>query len=89
MAVSRGRRGRKNSRRIGTDALLATLEWIESTSVDVRSWPKADMNPIARCLLLRSLLGVKRTRGSHCEMSAYDPKRTLLLDRHTVPLTIN
>jgi hypothetical protein len=31
---------------------------------------------VCRCLLLRSLLGVKRTWGSALHMSAYDPKRT-------------
>ena len=46
---------------------------------------KADM-PIAECLLLRSLLGVKRTCLFAAQMSAYDPKRTSVLEgqqRHT------
>jgi hypothetical protein len=37
---------------------------------------KADMT-FARCLLSRSLLGVKRTCLIAAHMSAYDPKRTL------------
>src|SRR6186713_3165208 len=36
---------------------------------------KADIT-IAACLLLRSLLGVKRTSHFAAHMSAYDPKRT-------------
>src|SRR5262249_16138700 len=56
----------------------------------VRYWPKADMlvctahvrfrgkadMTLCRCLLLRSLLGVKRTCPFAPHMSAYDPKRT-------------
>jgi hypothetical protein len=38
-------------------------------------WGKADMT-LGRCLLLRSLLGVKRTSLFAAHMSAFDPKRT-------------
>jgi putative tryptophan/tyrosine transport system substrate-binding protein len=44
--------------------------------LNVRYWPKADMNLSARCLLLRSLLGAKRTWVDALHMSAFDPKRT-------------
>src|SRR5262245_8523874 len=42
---------------------------------------KADM-AICACLLLRSLLGAKRTWPVALHMSAFDPKRTLTLSRY-------
>src|SRR5215475_3099276 len=43
---------------------------------------KADMTA-CESLLSRSLLGAKRTSRCAAHMSAYDPKRTRLLDRHS------
>src|SRR5262245_12701651 len=47
----------------------------KNCTAHVRSWGKADMT-IRACLLLRSLMGVKRTWLVAAHMSAYDPKRT-------------
>src|SRR5262245_9121448 len=45
---------------------------------------KADMT-VCACLLLRSLLGVKRTWAGAVQMSAFDPKRTLAVSRPALP----
>src|SRR5262249_40172159 len=42
---------------------------------------KADIT-IGTCLLLRSLLGVKQTCVAALHESAFDPKRTLMLQNH-------
>src|SRR5262245_2420680 len=55
-------------------SLLAQSGYAKN-AIDVAFGGKADM-PLGRCLLLRSLLGVKRTCLIAVQMSAFDPKRT-------------
>jgi hypothetical protein len=62
-------KGRNGAAR--TDGLLMS-------ALGLKMRNKADIT-VAACLLLRSLLGVKRTCGFALQMSAFDPKRTWVL----------